>query len=87
MRLSTKDLEYIKESIEWINDNNQLIDINKSNQEIHCNLLANSLSLLNSAISEESEDIFSANKYKECGKEIPEGYRFCCVECKFKYNN
>ena len=51
MALDKTDLEYIKNTIEWLNEHTELIDSNRTNCEMLYNSVQNSLQALESALA------------------------------------
>jgi len=56
MALEKTDLEYIKQTIEWLNEHTVLIDDNRTNCEMLYNSVQNSLQALESALTECSHE-------------------------------
>lgn len=55
MALDKTDLEYIKNTIEWLNEHTVLIDDNRTNCEILYNSVQNSLQALESALAKKPD--------------------------------
>ena len=56
MALDKTDIEYIKNTIEWLNEHTELIDSNRTNCEMLYNSVQNSLQALESALAECSNE-------------------------------
>ena len=61
MSLNKYDLEYIKSTIEWLNEHTVLVDNNRTNCEIQCNSILNSLDVIDCALAELSNENINCN--------------------------
>jgi len=56
--MKLEELIYIQETIDWINNKSQLIDMSNVNKETLCNRVTNSQTLLDRAIAEAKKRTF-----------------------------
>ena len=52
--MEKQDLEYIKTTLEWLVFNTEPITQNKTNIETHCNIIANSIYLIDSELERQN---------------------------------
>jgi hypothetical protein len=87
MALDKTDLEYIKNTIEWLNEHTVLIDDNRTNCETLYSSVQNSLQVLESALaknpdaSESNCTIDSVVYCPSCGQGYEPPAPQCCIAC------